>query len=201
MESFQMRLPGIAKVGNDPHSEQLEASLEEEDNGEDSIEVVKAVHQEGLRLKPDREIKSNQFFNNKKDHCLPHQTSSRVITKEERRIRASTTVSKYLSSINLQQICLCCCCWCCCLCHCCFCCCCYFSAKFGDKRLPGYLETVFVPKLPKRRLRVADTARAGPDNDFNFQNLDNFLEIRYLDRMMMKIIVMIDDTHIKYWWW
>ena len=57
MESFQMRLPGIAKVGNDPHSEQLEASLEEEDNGEDSIEVVKAVHQEGLRLKPDREIK------------------------------------------------------------------------------------------------------------------------------------------------
>ena len=57
MESFQMRLPGIAKVGNDPHSEQLEASLKEEDNGEDSIEVVKAVHQEGLRLKPDWEIK------------------------------------------------------------------------------------------------------------------------------------------------
>ena len=68
MESFQMRLPGIAKVGNDPHSEQLEASLEEEDNGEDSIEVVKAVHQEGLRLKPDREIKSKQIsiFNNEK---------------------------------------------------------------------------------------------------------------------------------------
>ena len=88
------------------------------------------------------------------------------------------------------------------ICLCCCCCCrCYFATKFGDKRLPGYLETVFVPKLPKRRLRVADTARAGPGVDLNFQNFDNFLEIRYLDRMMMKIIVMIDDTHIKYWWW
>ena len=47
-----MFVPCIAKVGNDPHSEELEASLEEEDNSEDSIEVVKAVHQEGLRLKP-----------------------------------------------------------------------------------------------------------------------------------------------------
>ena len=50
--STQVFLPGIAEVGNDPHRQQLEASLEEEDNGEDSIEVVKAVHQEGLRLKP-----------------------------------------------------------------------------------------------------------------------------------------------------
>ena len=31
-----------------------------------------------------------------------------------------------------------------------------------QKTSPGYLKTVFVPKLPKRRLRVADTARAGP---------------------------------------
>lgn len=47
-------VPGVAKVGDDSHSKQLEASLKEEDNGEDSIEVVKAVHQEGLRLKPGR---------------------------------------------------------------------------------------------------------------------------------------------------
>ena len=47
-----MFLPGIAEVGNDPHRQQLEASLEEEDNSEDSIEVVKAVHEEGLRLEP-----------------------------------------------------------------------------------------------------------------------------------------------------
>ena len=50
--STQVFLPGIAEVGNDPHRQQLEASLEEEDNGEDSIEVVKAVHEEGLRLEP-----------------------------------------------------------------------------------------------------------------------------------------------------
>ena len=50
--STHVFLPGIAEVGNDPHRQQLEASLEEEDNSEDSIEVVKAVHEEGLRLEP-----------------------------------------------------------------------------------------------------------------------------------------------------
>ena len=93
-------VPCIAEVGNNPHSEELEASLEEEDNGEDSIEVVKAVHQEGLRLKPGRKQYENSFHTDRR----PHQTSSRVITKEERRMRARTTVSKYLSSINLQSI-------------------------------------------------------------------------------------------------
>ena len=96
-------VPCIAEVGNDPHSEELEASLEEEDNSEDSIEVVKAVHQEGLRLKPGKRNDIRIDLEEKK--IFPHQTSSRVITKEERRMRASTTVSKYLSSINLQWIC------------------------------------------------------------------------------------------------
>ena len=56
MGPVEESVPGIAKVGNDPHSEEFEASLKEEDNGEDSIEVVKAVHQEGLRLKPGRKL-------------------------------------------------------------------------------------------------------------------------------------------------
>ena len=97
----QISAPCIAEVGNDPHSEELEASLEEEDNGEDSIEVVKAVHQEGLRLKPGKKNDIRIDLEEEKQ-IFPHQTSSRVITKEERRMRASTTVSKYLSSINLQ---------------------------------------------------------------------------------------------------
>ena len=42
----------------------------------------------------------SEIWAGKKD---AHQTSSRVITKEERRMRASTTVSKYLSSINLRE--------------------------------------------------------------------------------------------------
>ena len=95
-------LPCIAEVGNDPHSEELEASLEEEDNSEDSIEVVKAVHQEGLRLKPGK--RNDIRIDIEETKIFPHQTSSRVITKEERRMRARTTVSKYLSSINLQSI-------------------------------------------------------------------------------------------------
>ena len=57
--STQVFLPGIAEVGNDPHRQQLEASLEEEDNGEDSIEVVKAVHEERLRFKPDEKRENN----------------------------------------------------------------------------------------------------------------------------------------------
>ena len=59
-------VPGISKVGNNSHSKQLEASLKEEDNGEDSIEVVKAVHQEGLRLKPGRKLRSEYYFQHKK---------------------------------------------------------------------------------------------------------------------------------------
>ena len=98
--SVEEKVPGVAKVGNDSHRKQLEASLQEEDHGEDSIEVVKAVHQEGLRLKPGRKQYENSFHTDRR----PHQTSSRVITKEERRMRARTTVSKYLSSINLQSI-------------------------------------------------------------------------------------------------
>ena len=102
--STQVFLPGIAEVGNDPHRQQLEASLEEEDNSEDSIEVVKAVHEEGLRLEPGRkgnDTNKEFFWNCLDNNDCAHQTSSRVMTKEERRMRASTTVSKYLSSINL----------------------------------------------------------------------------------------------------
>ena len=101
--STQVFLPGIAEVGNDPHRQQLEASLEEEDNSEDSIEVVKAVHEEGLRLEPGKKGNdtNKEFWNCLDNKDCPHQTSSRVMTKEERRMRASTTVSKYLSSINL----------------------------------------------------------------------------------------------------
>ena len=51
--SKTINLPGVAKVGNDAHRKELEASFKEENHGEDSIEVVKAVHEERLRFKPD----------------------------------------------------------------------------------------------------------------------------------------------------
>ena len=52
-------LPGVAKVGNDAHRKELEASFKEENHSEDSIEVVKAVHEERLRFKPDEKRENN----------------------------------------------------------------------------------------------------------------------------------------------
>ena len=44
--------PGVAKVSHDPHGHQLEAGLEEEDHGEDLVEVVEGVHQPRLGTEP-----------------------------------------------------------------------------------------------------------------------------------------------------
>ena len=57
--SKTINLPGVAKVGNDAHRKELEASFKEENHGEDSIEVVKAVHEERLRFKPDEKRGNN----------------------------------------------------------------------------------------------------------------------------------------------
>ena len=57
--SKTINLPGVAKVGNNAHRKELEASFKEENHGEDSIEVVKAVHEERLRFKPDEKRENN----------------------------------------------------------------------------------------------------------------------------------------------
>ena len=45
--------PGVAEVGHNAHGHQLEAGLEEEDDGEDLVEVVEDVHEHGLGGEPD----------------------------------------------------------------------------------------------------------------------------------------------------
>ena len=45
--------PGITEVSYDTHGDQLKAGLQEEDHGEDLVQVVESIHQQRSGLEPD----------------------------------------------------------------------------------------------------------------------------------------------------
>ena len=63
-----------------------------------------------------------------------------------------------------------------------------------QKISPGYLKTVFVPKLPKRRLRVADTARAGPGGGI-IRNVETIYKYKFKYREFKSANLNTENTN------